>query len=290
MNKRSRYDIIFDSINLFFLSLLTIVTLYPFIYVFSVSISNPPDVAAGRVVFFPIGFNLGAYKRILQDPMFLRGYLNTIFYVVVSTLISVTVTLFTAYPLSRLRLVGNTFFTFFITFTLIFSGGLIPLYMVVRSLKMINTVWAVIIPGVLGPWNILIARTFLMRIPISLEESAALDGANDISILFRIFLPLSKPLIAVLTLFHSVWLWNSFFYPFIFLNERALWPLQLFLRQIVIEGTMNDALIFDMDEVLVVEQSIKMATIMVASLPIIMLYPFLQKYFVKGVMIGAIKG
>jgi ABC-type glycerol-3-phosphate transport system permease component len=281
---------IFDSINLFILLIITIATLYPFIYVISVSISNPAEVAAGRVVFLPKGFNLDTYQRILRDPFFLKGYLNTVIYVFASTAISVTITLFTAYPISRGRMTGKNFFTFFITFTMLFSGGLIPLYMVVRSLGLINTRWSVILTGVLAPWNIIIARTFLMNIPSTLEQSASLDGANDLQILFKIFIPLSKPLIAVLTLFHAVWMWNSFFYPFIFLNSKGFWPLQLFLRQIVIEGTMSDKLIYEMEKAPPVELVTKMATITISTLPIIAVYPFLQKYFVKGVMIGALKG
>jgi len=281
---------IFDLANTVMLFALAIVTIYPFIYVLSVSLSDPAQVAAGRVGIIPRGITLETYERVLDNPHFLRGYLNTIFYVVSGTSLSLLLTLFTAYPLSRQRLTGKTFFTVFITFPMMFGGGMIPTYLVVKSLGMINTIWAVIIPGVIGPWTIIISRTFLKSIPDSLEQYAALEGANDLQILFKIFMPLSKPLIAVLILFHAVGVWNSFFGPFIYLNEKSKWPLQLFLRQIVIAGEFKENMTYVDDKAMPVALAIKMTTISVTIIPIICVYPFLQKYFVKGVMIGALKG
>jgi putative aldouronate transport system permease protein len=269
-----------------------IITLYPFVYVLSMSISDPIAVISQSVWLWPKGFSLGSYRMVFENPEVFRAYLNTIWYVVVGTGINVVMTILAAYPLSRPHFVLRGPFMLFIAFTMFFSGGLIPLFILIRQLGLYNTRWAVILPVAVQAWYIIIARTFFTsNIPESLHESARLDGAGEGAILLRIILPLSTPIVAVLALFYAVGHWNSYFYAMIFLPNKNLQPLQLYLVRVLTQ--FSEELVGQLGpgiERTSYAQQLKFAVIIVAILPIICVYPFLQKYFVQGVMIGAIKG
>ncbi|NSW89479.1 MAG: carbohydrate ABC transporter permease [Firmicutes bacterium] len=288
--RKSISEITFDTINHFILFLLVIITIYPFLYVLFASLSDPLKVLqGGSLLLWPHGFNLDAYKMVFKNPMVMIGYRNTIIYVVTGTAINMLLTSFGAYVLSRRDLYGKSFFMFLIVFTMFFSGGLIPLYLLVNKLNMTNTVWAMVIPGAISTWNLIIMRTSFVSMPESLVESAKMDGANDFYVLFKIILPLSLPIISVMILFYGVSHWNSWFNAMIFLRKRELYPLQLVLREILISNSTDSMTIGITGDVAPVAENIKYATVMVATIPILLIYPFLQKYFVKGVMIGAIK-
>ena len=266
-------------------------TLYPFYYMAIVSISDGKAVMRGEISFYPKGINFETYNLVLKDPTIVRSLANSVLYTVVGTIINLSFTSLCAYPLSRPRFSGRTFFTLLFTVTMFFQGGLIPLYLVVLNLGMMNTIWALVLPTAINTWYMFIMRTYYQGIPESLHESAIIDGANDISILWRIVLPLAKPIMATLLLFYAVGHWNDFFSALIYLDEKRKWPMTMILRSILIIGRMGEATNETLEtDFAVVEQTIKYATVMVSTLPILMVYPFVQKYFVKGVMIGAIKG
>lgn len=288
--KRRLSEGVFDIINYFILLLLVLITLYPFLYILFASLSDPLKVLQrGSLLLWPEGFNTGAYKMVFKNPMILTGYKNTIIYVVAGTAINIIMTSFGAYVLSRKDLYGRRFFMFLIAFTMFFSGGLIPLYLLINQLNMVNTVWAIIIPSAISTWNLIVMRTSFEAIPDSMFESAKIDGGNDFTILFRIILPLSMPIVAVMILFYSVGQWNSWFGAMIYLRERELYPLQLILREILITNSVDSMTAGLGGDIEPIAENIKYATVMIATVPILMVYPFLQKYFVKGVMIGAIK-
>ena len=288
--KRRLSEGVFDIINYFILLLLVLITLYPFLYILFASLSDPLKVLQrGSLLLWPEGFNTGAYKMVFKNPMILTGYKNTIIYVVAGTAINILMTSFGAYVLSRKDLYGRRFFMFMIAFTMFFSGGLIPLYLLINQLNMVNTVWAIIIPSAISTWNLIVMRTSFEAIPDSMFESAKIDGGNDFTILFRIILPLSMPIVAVMILFYSVGQWNSRFGAMIYLRERELYPLQLILREILITNSVDSMTAGLGGDIEPIAENIKYATVMIATVPILMVYPFLQKYFVKGVMIGAIK-
>ncbi|GIP33662.1 carbohydrate ABC transporter permease [Paenibacillus sp. J2TS4] len=291
MNKPTIAERIFDFFNSLFMIMLCLATLYPFLYVLIASLSDPAWAVQQRgLIWFPHGFNLEAYKLVFDNPMIKTGYMNTLFIVVVGTAINVFMTALGAYGLSRQNVMWKNPIMFFIVFTMFFSGGLIPTYLLVTNLGMLDTLWALIIPGAVSAFNLIIMRTSFQGIPISLEESAKLDGANDFTVLFRIVLPLSMPVVAVMILFYGVGHWNSWFSAMIYLRDRELFPLQLVLREILITNS-TDSMMTNVGAVdkMPIGETIKYATIIVATIPILLLYPFLQKYFVKGVMIGAIK-
>ncbi|WP_195574446.1 carbohydrate ABC transporter permease [Paenibacillus sp. 1001270B_150601_E10] len=271
--------------------MLCIVTLYPFYYVLVASLSDPSWIVQQRgLIWYPEGINIEAYIRVLDNPMILQGYLNTLFVVTVGTLINVFMTALGAYGLSRQNVMWKNPIMFFIVFTMFFSGGLIPNYLLVAELGMLDSLWALIIPGAISAFNLIIMRTAFHGVPISLEESAKLDGANDFTVLFRIIIPLSLPVIAVMILFYGVGHWNSWFSALIYLRDRELYPLQLVLREILITNSTDSMMTgTNAADTMPIGETIKYATIIVATVPILVLYPFLQKYFVKGVMIGAIK-
>ncbi len=284
-------DFIFKISALIIVWVALILTLYPFIYVFSSSISSPVAVMQNKVFIWPVGFNLTAYKKLIEYPMVLKGYYNTILYTVTGTFINMLLTVMTAYPLARKSLVGRKGFVFLITFTLLFNGGLIPTYLVVRSLGMVNTRWAMIIPNAMVTWNVLLMKTFFESMPNSLIEAAIVEGSTEMQTLYKIVLPLSKPAIATISLFYAVRHWNSFFPALIYLNNKDYYPIQLFLRQIVLESQTADVLgqITRVEDLMLTE-SLKYATIMIVTIPILIVYPFIQKYFVKGIMVGSVKG
>lgn len=283
---------IFRVCNTLFLSALMIVTVYPILYVAFASFSEPALMMAHKgILWKPLGFSLETYEAVFSNPMILLGYRNTLFIVIVGVALNLLLTSFAAYALSRKTLQYRKQLTLFIVFTMFFSGGLIPFYLLVRGLGITDTLWALILPTAISAFNLIIMRTSFEAVPDALEESAKIDGANDFGILFRIFLPLCKPVLAVVGLYYGVSHWNSWFNAMIFLQDRSLYPLQLILREILIIGEANSmAEGASQDEIIILGETLKYATIMVATLPIFLVYPLLQKYFVKGALIGAIKG
>ncbi|MBO9598922.1 MAG: carbohydrate ABC transporter permease [Cohnella sp.] len=281
----------FDSGNVLLMLMLSAITLYPLLYVLFASLSDPALLIKQRgLLLYPQGFNLSSYKAVLSNPMIGTGYLNTIGYVVFGTALNMIMTVFAAYGLSRKNVMWRTPILIMIVFTMFFSGGLVPTYLLVQSLGMLDTRWALIVPGAVSAWNMIVMRTAFQAIPESLEESARMDGANDGTILFRIVIPLSLPVMAVMILFYGVGHWNAWFAANLYLRDRGLFPLQLILREILIQSeTDNMTLGTSFGDQQQISETIKYATIMIATVPILFLYPFLQKFFVKGVMIGAIK-
>lgn len=286
-----------DQIFLYFiytvLFLSLIVVLYPLIYVVSASLSSPLAVSSGRVWLFPVDFSLRGYQVALGNPQIITGYANSIYYTFFGTLISVVLTVLLAYPLSRKKLFGRRGIMLFITFTMIFSGGLIPTYLVVKQMGMIDTRWALIIPQAIAAWQVIIARTFFqINIPDELAEAAELDGCSDLNFLWKIVIPLSMPIIAVLALMYAVSQWNAYFDALMYLKSVSLHPLQLILRSILILNTTASG---SMDAKTMLERQqladlLKYSLIVVGSLPVLIIYPFVQRYFVRGMLIGSIKG
>lgn len=283
---------IFTVLKVIFLLFVLVLTLYPFIYMISVSVSKNIYVMRNEIKLLPKGFNLKMYKIVLRDPRILRAYLNTIIYVVTGTAISLSTTCAAAYALSKPeKLLFHKFFSIMIVITMFFGGGMIPTYLTVRMLGLYNTMWAVILPPAVSAWNLLVMKSFFINFPKEIEESGTIDGLNDLGVFWYLVLPLSKAVLASIGLFYAVGLWNSFFGPFIYLKDQAKHPLQVILRDIVLAGANIDLEVASgSGDDLVVEDSIKFATIIVSVIPIIVVYPFLQKYFVEGVMIGSIKG
>ncbi len=290
--KRSIGERVFDSLNTILMILLIMSTLYPFLYVAFASISRPSLIMGHQgVLWKPLGFSLDSYRVVFRNPMILKGYANTLFYVFAGTALNIFMTSLGAYVLSRKGVYWKNVMMFLIVFTMFFNGGMIPTYLLVNSLKLTDTRWALILPSIVSVWNLIIMRTFFMGIPDSLEESAKMDGAKDFTVLFRIILPLSMPVVVVMILFYGVGHWNSWWSAMIYLRNRELYPLQLILREILITNDIDNMLAGgDFVDQEPIEETIKYATIMVATLPILFAYPFLQKYFIKGIMIGALKG
>lgn len=289
-------DKVFGVINTIFIIFITIITLYPLIYVCSASISSPASVTSGRMWLWPTDITFEGYKRILKNSEIWMGYANTILYTVVNVAISLAVTLPAAYALTVKSLPGRKVIVFIFSVTMFFSGGMIPLYVVCRNLGLVNTLWAVILPSATSMWYIILTRTFFQStIPHELEEASEIDGCSVFATFLRIVIPLSAPIIAVMALYFGVGRWNSYFGEMIFLRDRSKFPLQLFLREILIVATFNQENASNADAITMAEQIriasiIKYATMIVATLPVIAAYPFIQRYFVKGVMIGSIKG
>ena len=287
-------DRLYYTITHTILVLLGLLVSYPLIYIVSSSFSSPDAVAAGRVVFLPVDLSLRGYSAVLEyEPVYI-GYRNTILYTVTGTLINIIMTMFAAFGLSRKNVPGVKIFTFLFTFTMMFSGGLIPTYLLMRDIKFLNTLWVMIVPGAISVFNMIIARTFIQsNIPEELFEAASIDGCSDFYFFFRILLPLSQAILAVLALFYAVGHWNAYFSAMIYLRNRNLFPLQLFLREILVLNQIDINMIMDpeLQEALRgMSDLLKYSLIMVSTLPIMCVYPFIQKYFVKGVMIGSIKG
>jgi putative aldouronate transport system permease protein len=282
----------FGAANNTLMLLVMIVTVYPFVHVAASSLSLPSLLVKHQgPVIWPLGFTTAAYRMVLANPLILSGYANTLLYVLTGTAVNMVVTCTGAYVLSRRGLLLRNVLMFMAVFTMFFSGGLIPYYLQVKALGLTDTRWALIFPPALNTFNLIVMRTYFLGQPESLEESARIDGAGDVTILLRIVLPLAIPVVAVMVLFYGVGHWNSWFNAMIFLRRRDLYPLQLFLREILIASSTYDMTteVSGADKELVGE-TVKYATIMVATLPILSVYPFLQRYFVQGLMIGALKG
>ncbi len=284
---------IFDFFNHIILFVICLLMVYPFWYVLAASVTNPEVVATARgALLWPVGWNFGAYKRVFENPIILTSYLNTLIYVVGGTSINLLLTSFAAYALSRRHLWGRFLITKLIVFTMFFSGGLIPVYLMVKWIGLLNSRWALLLSHGIITFNFIIMRTGFATMPDSLEESAKLDGANDFSILFRIYLPVALPIVAVMLLFYGVYHWNSWFWAMVYLRDRGLYPLQLILREILIASDMSSMIsVADMvDDEEPIGLTIQYAAIIITMAPITVLYPFLQRYFVRGLLIGSIKG
>ena len=291
-NKESMGDMFFRTVIVVILVVCCIAALYPFIYVISASMSNPLMVMRGDIKLWPKGFTLMGYESVFGNSDVWMGYKNTVAYTVVGTSFNVIMTSFAAFPLSRRDFQGRRFWMFFILLTMFFSGGLIPVYILIQKLHLYNTFWVMIIPFAASTWNIIIMRTFIQsNIPDEIQEAAIIDGANDLNIFVRIILPLCKPIIAVMILFYGVENWNQYFRSLIYLQDRSRYPLSLILREILIQQLptkdMNAEMAADQK---IIGESIRYALIVVATLPVLFVYPFAQKYFVKGALIGSIKG
>lgn len=283
----------FNVFNIIFMLFMIVITLYPLLYVVFASLSDSNELMKhSGLLLKPVGFSWAAYKAVFQNPNILQGYKNTIIVLISSVAVSMFLTCLAAYVLSRKNVLFNGAITFIIMFTMFFSGGMIPTYLLVNNLGLTNTYWALILPTAISTYNMIIMRTGFAAIPESLEESAKIDGANHFTILFKIVIPLAKPTMAVIVLYYAVACWNSWFNAMIYLQKRRdLQPLQLILRGILIENdtsSMQDGNVGQDTES--VAETIKYAVIVVATLPILAIYPFLQKYFIKGIMIGAVKG
>jgi putative aldouronate transport system permease protein len=290
----SRGDRVFDFLNIIMLSLVLLIILYPLYFVIIASVSDSMLVLQGKVWLWPRGLSFDAYSRVFQNQDILTGYRNVIAYTIIGTLVNLALTIAGAYPLSRRDFAGRNAIMLIITFTMFFSGGIIPTYMIVRNLGLVNSFWALILPGAVSVWNLIIMRTFFQNtIPTDLQESAFMDGCSNFRLLWSIVLPLSMPVIAVVTLYYAVGHWNSYFQALIYLSDRSKYPLQMFLRELLIQNQMQNMMDTDsetMAQQAMVAESLKYAVIVVSSLPVLCLYPFLQRYFAKGVMIGAVKG
>jgi len=292
--KLSAFDRVYIGICYAFLILALVIILYPLIYVLSASFSTPSYVASGSIYLFPKGFTLMAYREVFKDTRILTGYRNSIIYTVLGVFVSITLTMIGAYVLSRKQLPGRNIIMGLFVFTMYFSGGLIPTYLLIKNLKMTDSLWVMIIPFAISTYNLIIARTFIQNtIPDSLTEAATIDGCSNIGILTRIVLPLSKAIIAVLIIYYGVAQWNGYFTALIYLSGAEKQPLQIILRDILIKNDMSQMVgsaESTSSEYIMLIEVLKYAVAIVASVPMLILYPFAQKYFTKGVMIGAIKG
>ncbi|QSF46403.1 carbohydrate ABC transporter permease [Paenibacillus tianjinensis] len=290
--KESAGDRIFLTVIYIILTLVVIAIIYPLIFIISSSISSPAAVTSGKVWLYPVDISFKGFSVLLKTPEITTGYLNSLFYTTAGTLISVTLTIMIAYPLSRRTFFGRNALMMVITFTMIFSGGLIPTYMVVKEMHLIDTRWALLIPNAIWVWQVIIARSFFQSsIPEELLEASEIDGCSDMRFIRSVVLPLSKPILAVLVLMYAVGQWNSYFDALIYLKSANLFPLQLVLRSIIIMNNSSG----NMDAMAMVERQqlselLKYSLIVVATLPVLIIYPFVQRYFVQGMLVGSVKG
>ncbi|ULL16903.1 carbohydrate ABC transporter permease [Paenibacillus sp. H1-7] len=291
MRKRSITGTVFDIGNYALLALLALLTLFPFLHILAGSLASPTEVLQSKFILFPKELSLEAYRYIFSENTLLRSLLITIYITVAGTLINMAMTLSMAYPLSR-NVKGKRTIMLLVVFTLLFGGGIIPTFLVVKSLGLLNTYWSLWLPGAIHSFYMIILINFFKQLPIEYEESAKIDGCNDPTLLWKIVIPLSLPAIATFSLFYAVSHWNTFFNALLYINDSHKWPIQILLRQIVImsSGGIGDASYASESAYVIPPQTVKMAVIVVATLPIIMVYPFLQKHFAQGVLLGSIKG
>ena len=288
--KLSKGEKAFSVCNHIFLALLALSTVYPFLYVLSASISSGDAVVTGRVMFWPVDLTFDAYKQVLKENSLWMAYANTIFYTLAGTVVNVMFTIFGAYPLSKKRLLGRGAIGFFIAFTMLFSAGMIPFYLNLRELGLINTRTAIIFAFAISTFNVVILRSFFQSIPEDLEEAAKVDGATDAQVLWRIVLPLSKPSLAAISLFYAIYRWNGYFWAMVILKDEDKIPLQVLLNKLVVSMKPTEDMMMTSDVAAFSQETVIYATIVLSVVPIVAVYPFIQKYFVKGVMIGSIKG
>jgi putative aldouronate transport system permease protein len=287
MRKKSAGDLFFYFLLYLFMILVCVAMVYPFLYLLSSSLS---DLSVRGLSLIPANPTLDAYTRVFRNRNIFTGFRNTIFRLALGTSLTMFFTIITAYPLSKRYFPNRSFWTGILVFTMFFSGGLIPGYLLSRSLGIYNTIWALVLPGLISTYNMIIMRNFFMNIPAELEESARIDGASEISVLLRIVVPVSGPIIATVALWTMVSHWNAYFDSMIYMTTASKQVLQQILRQIILQGTMDIMEMNYMDVGIINTEAVKAATIMVATIPILLVYPFIQKYFVKGVMIGSLKG
>ncbi|MGI6172618.1 MAG: carbohydrate ABC transporter permease [Christensenellales bacterium] len=295
---RCRGDVIFDAVIFILLTILFLVVAYPLYFVVISSFSDPIAVASGHVTFFPIGFTLDGYSKVFESDTIVRGFLNSLLYTAVGVSINLAVTLPTSYALSRKDFVLRKPITFFYLITMFIGGGMIPTYLVVRNTGLLNTMWALVIPGALGVYNMIVGRTFFItNIPQELMEAAKLDGCGNTRFFVYIALPLSGAITAILFLYYGVGHWNSYFSALIYINDREKWPLQLELRNILLQNSISmtktaytEEELREKERLEALKEMMKFSLIIVSSVPVLIIYPFVQKHFVKGVMIGSVKG
>ena len=287
-------DKIFIICDYALLILVCLIVIFPLLYVVSASFSDPSAVVNGKVWLWPVNPTLKGYQAVFKNPKILLGFLNSFFYVIVGTTINIVVTVACAYPLSRKEFAARNAISALVVFTMYFSGGLIPTYLLVRNLGLLNTRWALLLPVALSPWNMVLCRTYMVNsIPDELYEAASLDGCSPFGYLTRVVVQLSKPILAVLVLYYGVGHWNAYFNAMFYLKDQDLWPLTLFLREILINSVVDPTMLTDVSAAEAARgltDLLKYAVIVVASVPMLCIYPFVQKYFVQGVMIGAVKG
>ncbi|WP_020616534.1 carbohydrate ABC transporter permease [Paenibacillus daejeonensis] len=292
--KLSRSEQLASGINHVLLGTLGLLALLPFIHVLAQSLSSHDAITTGRVTLWPVDFTLESYSRVLQEQAFLNAFQVSVLRTVAGTLVNVALTCLLAYPLSKTYIKGRSTIMFLIVFTMMFGGGMIPTFLVVKATGLLNTFWAFIIPGAISAFNVIIMKNFFQSVPLELEESAKMDGGSNLGILFRIVIPLSMPAIATITLFHAVGHWNSFFDTVLYITDRKMFPLQVYLRELIMFNQSNidnnSGYSSNMDSALLALESIKAAALIASTVPILIVYPFLQKYFVKGIMLGSVKG
>ncbi|EGC73811.1 hypothetical protein HMPREF0490_02318 [Lachnospiraceae bacterium 6_1_37FAA] len=280
-------------VGYFALGLFVLAIIIPLVYVVAASFMDPNVLNSQGISFDFKKWTLDAYRRVLENEMIWRGFFNSFFYSTAFTVISVFITLLAAYPMSKKDFVGRGFFNVMFIITMFFGGGLIPTFILINQLHLVNTIWAILIPGAFNVWNMILARTYYQSIPKELREASALDGASELQHFFKIMIPVCKPIIAVLALWSFVGMWNSYFDALIYLNDADLQPLQLVLRSILVQNTPQPGMIADIQstaEMAKVAELLKYATIVVSSLPLLIMYPFFQKYFDQGIMVGSVKG
>lgn len=292
--RESADDRLFTIVNTLILLLFTITILYPLIYIVSASFSDSKAVISGRVWLFPVHPTLAGYEAVFKHRLFMSSFLNSLFYTTVGTAINVVFTLMAAYPLARKDFMPRNVIMALFVFTMMFSGGLIPAYLVVKQLGMIDTRWSLIIPGALAVWNVIITRTYFQTtIPDELLEAAQMDGCSDFTFVRKIVIPLSGPIIAVIALFYAVGHWNQYFNALLYLKHQELYPIQLVLRDILVQNEIDASMITDVADQAArdgLRELLKFSLIVVSTLPVLIIYPFIQRHFVKGMMIGSLKG
>lgn len=280
-------------LNKIIIAFLVLITVLPMGYIFIASFMDPQVLANQGISLNPQDWTVDGYKRVLGDNAILRGFINSLIYSTAFAVLTVIISVLTAYPLSKKDLVGRRWINYFLIFTMFFGGGLVPTYLLIKNLGMLNTIWSIIVPGAVNVWNIILARTYFQGLPDELVEAAVIDGANDFQIFLKIMLPLAKPIMFVLFLYAFVGQWNSYFDAMIYIKDPNLAPLQLVLRNILIQSEVSQNMIgaqAAMNEMKKIAEMIKYATIIISSLPLIVMYPFFQKYFDKGIMAGSLKG
>lgn len=291
--KLSKSDKFIMSSGYVLLAAFVLLIIIPLVYVIVASFMDPVVLNNEGITFDFSKWSLEGYRRVFKDDMILRGFLNSIFYSVSFAFISVAVTLLAAYPLSKKEFVGRNFFNMLFVITMFIGGGLMPTYLLMDKLKLINTPWAILLPGAINVWNIMLAKTYFRSLPKELREASAIDGASELKHFFKIVLPVCKPIIAVLMLYQFVGQWNSYFDAMIYLDDAKLQPLQLVIRSILIQNTPATGMIADIQstaEMSKIAELLKYSTIVISSLPLLIMYPFFQKYFDKGIMVGSVKG
>ncbi len=294
-NRSKLYFSPFDIIIWFVMAVVVIICVFPIYYIIILSFSDPLAVSGGNVTLLPNGFQVESYKQVMQNPQLWRTYFNTIVYVSGTTVLMIITCVLGAYPLSVPNLMGRKAYVIFLIIPMYFSGGLIPTYLLMTSLGLYNNIWAIIIPGCFSIWNIMLTNTYFRSIDSGIREAAVIDGASHFKILYKIYVPLAVPIIAVISIYTIVAVWNNWFQPMVYLTDSTLHPLQLFLRGVLIEqnidlGSMNQQEIENIAKMNMEKLQLRYATIVISTLPILCTYPFFQKYFIKGIMVGSLKG